>query len=477
VPLAIDPEIADRGNILGGAAVRRMLRRVRRTLVAAALGLTSGAWGSFAVPCASAQDNPFQALAEHLNAPGEARYRGPWRPFPERPRRPAPGLLRAQSVDLPLEVDADASVGAEQVQRALQAAERAYAWLAARGWPLPYPLDGRHGSELVVYLRPGLAAGASAGAEAPIAFTLQDAATTFALLDAALGGEELDRCALSALAQAGLLGHDPAETPAALAAGAALATFLAHGTLGCRPEPERMQRASYLGPLGDDPAQRDAAALWLALEMARHDPNDAGLAAGLYALAEQHSESPNALHGRPDVWQALSSVLHKAGETLDDAAVELAVQRLLLPGGRGAGFDLPPDATVPWSGHATMATLPAAVSPRELLMTYGSAYAQVETTPHAPGAQLRIWLRGDAGVRWSLVAVRLDPQGREVGRVSAPPRRVAQSYLPVELDAETASVALVVTKLPWIPDGRGVQDPDQDAFRLLIDQASPDHAR
>jgi hypothetical protein len=71
-----------------------------------------------------------------------------------------------------------------------------------------------------------------------------------------------------------------------------------------------------------------------------------------------------------------------------------------------------------------------------------------------------VWLDGETGTEWSLVAVRLDAEGVERGRTRAPPTRRARSYIPVELFGEgegrTAEVVLVVTNLPDDDDDRDV---------------------
>lgn len=449
-----------------------MLRavRVRSIAVASCLGLAVAAAPASA---ARAQANPFQALAEHLTAPKPGTYRGPTVSWPEIPARPSRGALRARSLRLPLVVHARQGVPTAQVAAALAALERAYHELEARGFPLPLPSMTEDGAAAIdVYLQPTLAAGASAGVGLPRPRPLAalDAGEAFGLLDEALAPDELERCALAALAEAGLLGQDPAEPRGALAAAAAVAVWLAYGELGCRPDPVRMQRAARLGPLGEDAGQVDAAALWLASLLQRHDPRGRGLLPGLFAAARQLSaQAPSALHARPTFWQALDQVLSEAGESLDDAAIELATIRWLLPARGGTAYGVPSEARVQLAREVRLAELPQRVTPEAPLRTYGSAYAVVDTRGAGAGAQLRVWLRAEPGPRWSLVALTLDAEGAELGKLAAPPRTTPESFLPIELDARTARVVLIVTKLPRTRGERALADDDEHGFELTLD--------
>src|SRR5690606_40940703 len=47
-----------------------------------------------------------------------------------------------------------------------------------------------------------------------------------------------------------------------------------------------------------------------------------------------------------------------------------------------------------------------------------------------PICYLRVWSRGEFGVRWGLVAIRFDAKGNEIGRVTNPSRDAApERYL------------------------------------------------
>ena len=94
----------------------------------------------------------------------------------------------------------------------------------------------------------------------------------------------------------------------------------------------------------------------------------------------------------------------------------------------------------------------------------------LRTESLSPGARLRIWLRGEPGVRWSLLALRLDRAGRELGRVQAPIRQLPESYLPLELTPDTASVLVVLTALPEKFAIAHMKNQGH-AFQLIFDKA------
>jgi hypothetical protein len=116
--------------------------------------------------------------------------------------------------------------------------------------------------------------------------------------------------------------------------------------------------------------------------------------------------------------------------------------------------------------------LPRHTPASEEIHPYGSGYAIVDVRDAPRGAQLRVWLRGEYGVEWALVAVRLGPDGRERGRMSAPPRREPRSYVPVDLVDDTTSVLVAVTNLSnRLPDADSV-DENVRAFRLILDRGT-----
>jgi hypothetical protein len=423
-----------------------------------------------------AEASPFEAFVQTMTAP--ARYRGPTLAFPPPADRPlaAGAGWTLRSARYALSVHAPAATPHARVARALHALEAAYEWANAHGWPLPFPDAGAGGSaDFDVYLGPAPRALADARLDAPIDFGALDAASTYGLLDDTIADAALEPCAIAALIHAGLLGHDPAElaheTP--LRASAAFAAWQATGLLGCEDARDASQMQAQRGATGSRDEQVASLALLLAMLSARHDKGSGAFVRGAWELARKHSQSPNALHARPSFWQALAAALDRAGESLDDAAVEFALERYAAPGRHDARLPaLTSAAKVPVHVAPAYAALPKHLPEREPgLGTYGSAYARVDVGGAAGAARLRVWLSGDPTTRWSLTAVRLDASGRELGRVTAPPRRVPQSYLPIELSPDTHDVLLVVVALPFdLPGDTAEEDTADGTFKLILDR-------
>jgi hypothetical protein len=419
---------------------------------------------------ASAEPTPFQAWADFVMAPPSV-YRGPTLPFPDAVPRPDLHGLRACSQLWPVCVHAARTHDAQRLTRALAAFEGALAWLEADGWALPYPDGGRGGSsDFDVYLIEDGAQTTAAAADAALGFGELDGATTYALLDATLPDDALERCAVDVLAQAGLHGRDPAEAEGARRSAAAFATARFSGGYGCDDALEDAQRAPHLGLIGNDPPQVAASALLLTMLSRRHDGGSGRFVRGAFELARQQSKSATVLHARPTVWQALSAALEHAGESLDRIAEEFAIERYFATRAPGALPRLPRAASIDARWAPPLTKLPEHVPAQEPpLATYGSAYLRIDASGARAGAQLKVWLRGEHGARWSLAAVRLDADGRELGRMSAPPRRIPESFLPVELSADTAEILIVVTKLPLTIPNPAASADDAHYFKLILD--------
>jgi hypothetical protein len=429
---------------------------------------------SFAQPVVShAQANPFEAFVQTMTAP--ARYRGPTVPFPPPGPRPLTAGWVLRSSSYPLSVHAPAAAPYIRVERALRALEFAYAWADAHGWPLPFPDAGAGGSaDFDLYLAPAATAPAYARLDAPLSYTDLDAATTYAVLDPDVADAALDRCALAALIHAGLLGHDPPEVmrDSALRATAAFAAYQALGELGCDDARAESQAAPFMGATGSSDEQVTSLALMLVMMSERHDHGSGTFVRGAWELARQHSQSPSEQHVLPTFWQALAAALDRAGESLDQAAEEFALARYTAPRAHDDPSLLPLSAAaqVPVRVAPAYAALPRHLPEHEPgLGTYGSAYTRIDVSGAPRDSRLQVWLTGDPTTRWSLIAVRFDAGGRELGRVAAPARRVPQSYVPIELTPDTHDVLLTVIALPFaLPGDTEEEDEADGSFRLVL---------
>jgi hypothetical protein len=136
---------------------------------------------------------------------------------------------------------------------------------------------------------------------------------------------------------------------------------------------------------------------------------------------------------------------------------------------RALGAEAAPPAGWELSTRALRTHLPSTgeLNPPVEIEPTGSYYALVRVEQAPPQSRLRVFLRGEFGVAWSLAVARLDARGQELGRMSAPPRRgTPRSYLPVELGDDTAWVVIAITNLGREPaDVRHFPVPNVDALR------------
>jgi hypothetical protein len=350
----------------------------------------------------------------------------------------------------------------------LSGLERAYTTLRANGWPLPEHDGGLGGTpaiDLYVVPRALCAGGAACSALAlPLWPTDFDAALTYAQIADDVPSAELDACVHSALAQAGLQGADPAESASWVYASGELSVWQLTGELGCDSSLSRGQQLAELGLLNAERTSAYAGALFLGMLSERVEREPGAFVRSLWETTRQRSTGLVAgerLRSSPDLWEVLKQMLETQHIKLDDELIEFGVARYFAgPSTRKAQAPyrilaaLPSDAAVPLMRDVRSSQLPMKLTEHAPLHDLGSSYVRVKLDDRAH-EQMKIWLRGELGARWSLTAVRLGEDGRELGRTAAPPRTVPNAYMPVTLDAETAEVVLVVTQLP-------VNTPDAD---------------
>ena len=345
------------------------------------------------------------------------------------------------------------------------------AWLSAANWPRPFADGGRGGDDAFdLYLVPEGRL-ASSGSDGRLNYSFLDAVTSFARVDPA--SDDLESCVAQAYADALLLQQDPAEhanwrrATAAWLAWRFTGRWCTAGVTSQQSEPER----GWIAHGADEGA---GGALLMAMLSERFDGGDTSFVRELWQLARQRTWDGDALRGSPDLWEGLNAIVDHAGGRLSDLVEELAVARYAL-GARSEHSVFPAlvlddRATVPVFETIPLAELPEHGVDGPRLDPFGSAYAIVEVAGAPPGSRLRVWLRGEHGVAWSLTAMRLNALGNSLGRLSAPPRPGdRRSYLPVELTEDTTHVLVVETNLSHrVPDADTL-DLNQRGFRLIYD--------
>lgn len=401
------------------------------------------------------------------------------------PRSLAERVVEARS--WPLAVQGEARMLSQaRADRWVTALENAYDLVAAQGWPLPPTDGGRGGTDgFDLYVLEELPAGdddplddqserrprrSAARLDVPWyevsqADGLHDAALVHAVVAHDVPDDRIDSCAVQLVVSAGLFAADPAEAESLREGTASWFAWANTGQFGCDDEAlVRQQTASHRAFVTHDPRDGEGAALVFGALSARHDGYDTGFLRDVWTMARQRSWDGGELYGEPDVLRMLGQASTLAHDPLDRVIESLAVARYFAGTRPGTARPdvpllaaLPAEATVPVFVESRWERLPRTLRPSDAtppLEPWGSAYARVDVTGAPRGSVLRVWLEGETGTEWSLVAVRLDAVGAERGRTRAPPTRNARGFIPVELGEDTATVVIVVTNLPDDDDPR-----------------------
>jgi hypothetical protein len=428
---------------------------------------------------AQAQDERtvIEQWAERMSTQLATRDLGPRVEGPPSTPRPSGTTTVLRSLELPLAVQAGPRVTPALARRTLDALEQAHHILRIAGWGAPLPDGGAGGtSEFDLYLADGAAHPADAFSDGSIHWTLWDAHGGFGVVDASVPDDALAPCVTSAYAQALLLGVDPAEARTWRRATAEYLAWMVTGLDGCGDAVAAQQQEPWRSPVSNAAGDGAGGALFIAMMTARHDGGTGTFIRELWQAARQRTPAGPRLRGRPDLWEAFDVVSDLAGDEARRAIEEMAVARFHVGSReRERGSPMPflsglrSDAQVPILAEVRYSDLPKFLPVSEpALETYGSGYALVDVTGARPTDVLRIWMQAEYGVYWSLVAVVLGPDGRELTRVSAPHRTLERSYLVIERLAEAEKVLIVVTNLSnRVPDA-DAPDENVRAFRVIV---------
>jgi hypothetical protein len=350
-------------------------------------------------------------------------------------------------------------------------------------FPRPFP-DGSLGGgpAFDLYLAPTDRL-ATARPDRSLGWSFLDGVTAHAILDPGVPPADLEACVAQAYGQALALEQDPAEAPGWHRALGAFLAWQLTGRFGCADAIDRQQSDAGLPWIGHgDRLAADFGAgggLLLAMVAQRHDGGDGAFVRELYQLARQRTWEGAELRAAPDLWQALERSVELGGDRFESMMEDFSVVRGFL-GARDARSPmaalrgLGPGATAPIVFEVAAADLPHHTAAGPELQPYGTVFALIDVRGAPPESRLRVWLRGEYGVQWGLTGSRLDAEGRELARVSAPPREERRSYLPVELTEDTTHVLVGVTNLSHrLPDD-DLPDTNGRAFRLILDLVGED---
>lgn len=409
-------------------------------------------------------------LASLLGGLSSRVWGGPRVPEPLPSRRPELPVAR-WAIDGSLAVHAAPSVDPARVDAAFEALELARDALFAAGWGVPLPDGGRGGTmgfDLYLVDEP---LGAKAATDGLDRTGTLDAALTYALV----GADEVDleACVIDAYAQAISLGLDPAESERVRRAFAAWLTYRITSRAGCEDALEAWQREPEAGPFDDALHGGAGGALFLEL-LDERSGGDGSFPRELHQLMRQRTWEGEGLRASPDVWESIEAIVRSEGGRFHDLLVELSVARAAVaeatPYRVIAALDSPPRAlretapdALPWHSPPSARGVAAG----------GAAYARLHASDElAPGAALRVWLQGEYGVRFSLVALALDSRGRELARRASPPGGTLHTaFVPLVVPDAAHEILLVGVGLGFERPDEDLPEPVARRLRFVIDSA------
>jgi hypothetical protein len=439
------------------------------------LALSIVAGGSLIPPRAVAQAT-FPGAQEMGDAIADMTRRG-W--FGPRVEKPA-GATRPADAPLARSIDGEITIHGvdefvDEAQEILPELEAFARYLRAGGFHTPLNDGGRGGDDgFDLYLEPtpGIRVADTDGMSE---WSFLDRATAFARLDPVTASGDLRICAVEAYARASMLSLLPEEGRTWHNAFASWLTWRWTGHFGCASALTELQTFPERGWFDADDGA--GAGVFLAILSERHGAGQGAFIRDWLEVARQRTWDGEGLRGSPDLWQALSVIVEAAGEPMSTVVERAAWDRYFMGHGHDpallSGLSAPEDARIEAAVVTELSALPFHSPGGIELDPYGSSYARVDVRGAPPLARLRVWLRGEYGVEWALSATRINTEGNEQGRLSAPPRRAdGRSYLPVELRADTEFVLVAVTNLSHrLPDQDEdhPEDPNTRSFRLIFD--------
>jgi hypothetical protein len=389
-------------------------------------------------------------------------------PLPE----PRPNLALARiSVDGSIAVHAPDSANPERVVAAFEALARAQLMLDALGWGTPLADGGRGGTmgfDLYLVDEPYTARGVSDGLD--LTGTL-DAAISHAVVG--LHVDDMDACVTDAYAQSLLLGLDPAESERVRRGFAAWIAYALTGRAGCDDAIDAWQFEPEAGPFDDALLGGAGGALFLELLDARYD-GGGRFPRELHQLMRQRTWEGVGLRASPDVWESLEAIAVARDERFHDLLVELSIARGM-PASGAPHLVLRAVATRPrmmWSRWPKSLPWHSPASTRGVAAG-GAAYATLDLRAVEPETALEIWLQGEFGVRFALVAIALDERGQELSRRASPPGgTLHRAFVPFVVPPRAHELLLVGV-------GLGFERPDEDApepvarhLRFVVDRVA-----
>ncbi len=409
------------------------------------------------------------AWAQSTVESGKSKWVGQRVPFPDPSSRPASlGYLRSDLWPLTVHITDDRSEG--RAIATLAALEAAYAVFSTAGFTGAFGDGGQGGTaDHDLYLVPALATGVDARIDATEPVSDLDGARAFALLDARIPGANLETCAAQALGELLFYELDPAEAPSVRKSSAAYLAYLTTGRMGCDDDAERAAEEPFRAAM--DARATAGGARWLGLLEGRETRHTGVFLRDMWHFARQHTWDGAGLRGSPDLLEAIARGVDLNHEKLEDVAGELSLTGFLALADGPIGRTRADPRQALLLADVRWSALPVRVRPAEpAIEPLGSAYLTVRTDGMGRGQRLRVWSRGESGVRWALTAAQLDAGGRDLGRVRIPTRDNPDGFLVVELDPRCDCVLVAITNVSdGVPDADAPRAEDVRSVTFMLD--------
>jgi len=408
--------------------------------------------------------------AESTVASGKSKWVGQRVPFPDPSPRPA-SIARVRSSLWPLTVHVTQGTSRARAEALLSALESAYALYALTGFTSSFGDGGQGGTaDHDVYSMASLASGVDVQIDATEPVSGLDGARAFARVDARVPMANLEACAAQALGEALFMELDPAEAPSVRKSSAAYLAYLATGRMGCDDDAERAEDVPYRAALDSEPSARGAR--WLSLLEARENRQTGVFLREMWQFSRQYTWDGAGLRGSPDLFEAIAKAIDLRLEKFEDVAAEVSVAGLLALREGPIGAEKRDPRVKHLLAEVAWNALPAHIAPADpAIEPLGSAYLLVHTKGMQPFERLRVWSRGEYGVRWALTAVQLDVTGETIGRVRIPTRDNPNGFLVVELDPRCDSVLVAITNMSdGVPDADVTTGNDVRSVAFMLDR-------
>ncbi len=399
------------------------------------------------------------------------------RPWPRATRL----LLRSQRAPLAVHVVEGLAIEERRALEVLDALEAARSRLLAMGWPPPLPDGGAGGTQgFDLLLDPATPHGAEGVAAGAAPATAMDAEVAWARIDPSLPREAVHTCVAQAYAEALLWGVDPAEASGWRQATAAWMAWRVTGRPGCGRGVAEAQRTPWQSWIPEEGSERhgEGGALLLELLDRYRGNGDGGLVRATWNMARQHSRTERAvaLQGSPRLWEVVEAMEAARGpegkRRLEDLMVWVAAMRWTET---GPGSALPEVPRPPATWRSQWDELPLHGDPSPAVEPFGSVYGWVDLQAEgAEAPQLKVWLRGEWGIPWAMLALRTSASGLPLLPMRTTPSKVPRAFLRVLPLGQARYVLLVAVNLSnRLPDPR-LPDENVRAVRLIVD-AEPHH--